>query len=171
METCYIISFLGDDRPGLVKQVAQVVSENQGNWLDSQLSQLGGKFAGLILISLPSASSKSLETALIKLSHGGFSVQIKPATYGKSSSPVRDINLSIIGLDRPGIVRDISQAMTTHQVNVVNMESHLISAPMSGEMLFQASIKAQISRHTDLDEFSEVLDVIANEMTLDIDLN
>ncbi len=155
----------------MVKQVAQVVAENQGNWLDSQLSQLGGKFAGLILISLPSASSESLEIALKKLSHSGFSVQVTPAAYGQSSSPARDITLSIIGLDRPGIVREISQAMTTNQVNVVDMESQLISAPMSGEMLFQARIKAQISQHTDLDEFSEILDVIANEMTLDIDLN
>ena len=80
VETCYIISFLGDDRPGLVKQVAQVVAENQGNWLDSQLSQLGGKFAGLILISLPSASGEDLEIALKELSHSGFRVQVTPTT-------------------------------------------------------------------------------------------
>ena len=51
METSYVITFIGDDRPGLVEQVASVIENNRGNWHESRLSQLGGKFAGLVPVS------------------------------------------------------------------------------------------------------------------------
>ena len=51
--TSYIVSFIGDDRPGLVEEIANAVKDCEGNWQESRLSQLGGKFAGLILITLP----------------------------------------------------------------------------------------------------------------------
>ena len=53
MTTAYIITFIGDDRPGLVEQLSSVIENNGGNWHESRLSQLGGKFAGLVLVSLP----------------------------------------------------------------------------------------------------------------------
>ena len=51
------------------------------------------------------------------------------------------------------------------------MDSEVISAPMSGELLFQASIQAQIPSSVDLDDLEDTLEEIANHMTLDIDLD
>ena len=41
---------------------------------------------------------------------------------------------------------------------------------MSAEMLFEASITAQVPEQTDMQELQESLDAIANQMTLDIHL-
>ncbi|MBT4522468.1 MAG: glycine cleavage system protein R [Halieaceae bacterium] len=171
METFYIITFIGDDRPGLVEQVARVIEDNSGNWHDSQLSQLGGKFAGLILISLPVDSGTALEQALKGLSKSGLSMRVTPTSSGHALTSSHEISLSVIGPDRPGIVREISQAMASQDINVVSLESQICSAPMSGEMLFEASIRAQIPQDTNLDQLSDRLDDIANEMTLDIGLD
>ena len=170
METSYIITFIGDDRPGLVEQLSRVIEENRGNWHESQLSQLGGKFAGLVLVSLPQGSAQGLETALKALSASGISVRVTPTSAGQTISSARKITLTIIGPDRLGIVREISQALASHQVNVVEMDSQVSSAPMSAEMLFKARIDAQIPPNTDIDELSDTLDEIANSMTLDISL-
>ena len=35
METSYIITFIGDDRPGLVEKIANVIEANHGNWHNS----------------------------------------------------------------------------------------------------------------------------------------
>jgi glycine cleavage system regulatory protein len=150
VKTSYIVTFIGDDRPGLVEQLSSVIESNGGNWHESRLSQLGGKFAGLILVSLPAEGGPSLKNTPV---------------------PGRDITLTVLGPDRPGIVREISHALAQRQINVLEMDSQVDSAPMSAEMIFSARIDAWIPETTDLDDLAVSLDEIADHMTLEIDLD
>jgi glycine cleavage system regulatory protein len=170
MENSYIITFIGDDRPGLVEQLSGVIEQNGGNWHESQLSQLGGKFAGLVLIYLAEDRAQQLETALKALSVSGISVRVTPTGPGSKTPSARNITLTLIGPDRLGIVREISRALATHQVNVIEMDSRVSSAPMSAEMLFEARIEAEIPASLVLDDLSDMLEEIADQMTLDISL-
>jgi glycine cleavage system regulatory protein len=170
LQTSYIVTFIGDDRPGLVEQLSSAIENNNGNWHESRLSQLGGKFAGLILVSLPAAGAQALEADLKALSVSGLSVRVTSTGEAAAPAPGRDISLSVIGPDRVGIVREISHALALRQINVMNMESEVVSAPMSAEMFFQARIEARIPETTDMDGLSDSLDEIANNMTLEIDL-
>ncbi len=171
MDTSFIITFIGDDRPGLVEELSSTISSHQGNWQESRLSQLAGKFAGLIRVSLPTDRGPDLELALKALSEKGLSVRVTafepaPAAQGR----LRDIRLSILGPDRPGIVREVSAALAARQINVIELESRVDSAPMSAELLFSATVEAQVDETSDLDELAEALDDIANQMLLDIQL-
>jgi len=165
----YIITFIGDDRPGLVEQLSRTVECNGGNWHESSLAQLGGKFTGLVLVSLPAANVENLEAELKALSASGLSVRITP-TGPAPAAGGRGITLTVLGPDRPGIVREISHALARRRINVVEMESRVDSAAMSGEPLFRASIRAQVPEDTDLTDLEASLETIANQMTLDIDL-
>ena len=170
MESSYILTFIGDDRPGLVEQLSSVIESNRGSWHESRLSQLGGKFAGLILVSLPEDSGAALETDLKALASSGLSVRVTPTNDAAAAHSGREITLTVIGPDRLGIVREISRALAQRQVNVVEMDSHVDSAPMSAEMIFRARIDALIPQDTDMDDLSDTLEEIANHMTLEIDL-
>lgn len=171
METSYIVTFIGDDRPGLVEQVSSVIESNQGSWHESRLSQLGGKFAGLILVSLPTASGQQLRSELKALSSSGLSVKVTPTAETTPGTGGRAITLSVLGPDRLGIVREISRALAERNINVVEMDSQVQSAPMSGELLFQARIDAHIPENTDMDDLHDTLEEIGNHMTLDIELD
>lgn len=170
METSYIVTFIGDDRPGLVEELARVIESNRGNWLESRLSQLGGKFAGLVLVSLPDDGGEALEAELKGLSSSGLSVRVTPAGSLPASAAGQNITLTVLGPDRLGIVREISRALAQRQVNVIEMDSHVSSAPMSAEMLFHSRIDAQVPQHFDLDDLQDTLDEIADNMTLEIEL-
>jgi len=52
----------------------------------------------------------------------------------------------------------------------VEMDSEVTSAPMSAESLFSARIDAEIPAHLDLDDLEDSLEEIANQMTLEIEL-
>ncbi len=172
MHNTYIITFIGDDKPGLVEQLSAAIEASGGNWHESRLSQLGGKFAGLLLVTLPAESAPALEQALKGLSDSGLSVRVTPTGERPAMAEgTRYITLDVLGPDRPGIVREISRALAFRAINVVEMESQVESAPMSSELLFRASIRAHVPAATDLAELQESLDVIANQMTLDIDLD
>jgi glycine cleavage system regulatory protein len=171
VDTSYIVTFIGDDRPGLVEELSGVIENNRGNWHESRLSQLGGKFAGLILVSLPAENSAALESQLKNLSAGGLSIRVTPTSETAPSEGGRSITLSVLGPDRLGIVKEISHALAERQINVVEMDSQVESAAMSSEMLFRARIDAHIPTDTDMADLIDRLEDIANHMTLDIDLD
>jgi glycine cleavage system regulatory protein len=170
VDATYIITFIGDDRPGLVEQLSSTIENNQGNWHESRLSQLGGKFAGLVLISLPATNAAALESELKMLSATGLSVRVTPADGNAVSVGGKAITLTLLGPDRLGIVKEVSRALASRQINVVEMDSQVDSAAMSGEMLFRARIDAHVPEDLDMHDLLDTLDDIANQMTLDIDL-
>jgi len=179
MQTAYIVTFIGDDRPGLVEQVSSVIERNGGNWQESRLAQLGGKFAGLILVSLPADGGPALEAELGALAASGISVRVTPSAdaaantgAARSAMPAsgRTITLTVLGPDRRGIVREISHALAQRRINMLEMDSEVRSAAMSAEMLFSARIAAWIPDATNMDDLRDTLDEIANHMTLEIDL-
>ena len=171
MNTSYIITFIGDDRPGLVEALSGVIENNHGNWHESRLSQLGGKFAGLILVSLPADSGADLERDLKALSSSGLSVRVTPTAETAATIGGKAVTLTVLGPDRLGIVKEISHALAQRNINVVEMDSHVDSAAMSGEALFRARIDALVPEDTDMDGLHDSLDEIANHMTLDIELD
>ncbi|MEM8564409.1 MAG: ACT domain-containing protein [Pseudomonadota bacterium] len=171
MQSAYILTCIGDDRPGLVESLSEVIEKRGGNWLESRLSQLGGKFAGLVLVTLPQEQAAALEKELKSLAASGLSVRVTPAGTHSDTYRGRHIKLSLIGPDRSGIVRQVSKALAQSGVNVIEMESAVESAPMSAELLFNARIDAEIPEHISLHELDEQLDAIANTMTLDIELD
>jgi len=171
VHTSYIVTFIGDDRPGLVEAVSRIIEDNGGNWLESRLAQLGGQFAGLLRVNLPAESGAALEADLAALSSSGLSVSVAPAVEASAPAAGRAIGLEVIGPDRPGIVREISRALAARQINVIEMESTVSSAPMSAEPIFQAHIEARIPDQLDVAELQASLDEIADRMTLEIELD
>ena len=132
---------------------------------------MGGKFAGLVLVSLPVAGAATLEAELKALSSRGLSVRVTPTGDSTVTATAgRGIALTVMGPDRLGIVREIASALAQRDINVIEMDSEVSSAPMSAEMMFHARIEARIPENTDMDELSDTLEEIANQMTLDIDL-
>ncbi len=172
MPRTFIITFIGDDRPGLVESLSNVISAQGGNWLDSQLAQLSGKFAGLISVSLPNEDGAALEAALDALAEEGISVRVTPCDAGVAiAAQERLISLTVLGPDRTGIVREVSAALSRRSINVVTMETHVAPAPMSSELLFEARVEASLPSGAKLDDLHDTLELIADEMHMDITLD
>ena len=64
MSLSLVLTVIGDDRPGLVEQIATAISEHNGNWLESSMSHLAGKFAGIVCVSIPDSQLEAIKTAL-----------------------------------------------------------------------------------------------------------
>lgn len=171
MQSTFVITFISDDRPGLVEALSEVISGHGGNWVESRLSQLSGKFAGLISITLPSEATDALREGLIGLTEAGIHVSITPCS-GEAATGEQDklITLTVLGPDRPGIVREIGAALSKRQINVVDLETFVSPAPMSSELLFHARVEATVPDPDHLAELGDTLDQIADEMHVDITL-
>ncbi len=77
MRTSLVFTFISDDRPGLIESISDTVARHAGNWLDSRMSQLAGKFAGIIRVGVDEESANDLTRALQSLRDEGMSIIVE----------------------------------------------------------------------------------------------
>jgi len=164
-----VLTVIGSDRPGLVELVSRIVASHGGNWLESRMSRLGGEFAGIIRVEIPAASEPALARDLAALGSQGLTV-ISRSGRAEPAAVRRFAALDLVGHDRPGIVRDISQALARAGANVEELTTSCESAPMSGEPLFKAAIKIGLPAGCDLAVIRRELEEIASNLLVDISL-
>lgn len=164
-----VLTVVGDDRAGLVAALANVVSAHGGNWEHSQLAELAGTFAGIVVVSVPDDRVADLTAALHQLD-GLLKVTAHPGTDAAASAPPREITLSVLGNDHPGIVRDISGVLSRHGVSIENLTSESREAPMSGGRLFEARVVARVPQDADIAAVQADLERLAAEILVDINL-
>jgi len=170
MSTSLVLTVIGDDRPGLVEALARTVADHGGNWVESRMSRLGGKFAGILLVEIAPEKREALTHTLQSLSTHGLRV-VAEASEKHASLARKPVRLELLGQDRPGIVRDVSRALAQRGVNVERLNTECVSAPMSGELLFKATAELLLPAGTTVDDLREGLETIANELMVDITLD
>jgi glycine cleavage system regulatory protein len=165
-----VLTLIGDDRAGLVNAVADVVARHGGNWERSQMAELGGKFAGIVLVTAPDAAADGLVASLEPL-HGLLDVtaQIAPGG-GDASTGERLVSLDLVGGDRPGIVSEISRVLTDLGVSIDTLTTEVRDAPMAGGRLFEAHAVLAVPAAVDDEHLQDRLEALANEMMVDLAL-
>ena len=170
MKTSVVLTCIGPDRPGLVEALARVVALHEGNWVESQMARLAGQFAGLLRVELPQANAADLTQALEALESDGLRISVEATETTESEAGQQLFRLSLVGRDHPGIVRDISRALASRQVNVEALETSVASAPESGDPLFRATASLVAPHSMSVEELRERLEEIANDLMVDLEL-
>lgn len=168
MTTPLVLTFVGDDRPGLISEISQVVAAHGGTWLESRSARLAGKFAGILLVQLPDESVIPLESALAKLAPSGLRVSIERGAAGEAEKAARLVALEIIGHERPGIVRDVTQALTGLGVNIEEFASGLRGEPFTGVQMFHGSARLSVPEGLKLERLRKALEKLAAEIMVDL---
>lgn len=169
MPVSLVLTVIGDDKPGLVEMLADTIAAHEGNWLESRMAHLVGKFAGVLRIEAPSDRVQALTQALEALEGQGLRVVSEPT--GVEESGFRTVHLDVVGSDQSGIVRDIFRALAGLGVNVEDLETERTDAPMSGQALFRANAKLQLPPSVDLEVLSDRLEGVAQDLMVDLTLD
>lgn len=163
-----ILTLLGTDRPGLVEALADTVARLEGNWLESRMAHLGGKFAGILRAQVPADRLADLRDALERLTGDDLRIALESEEPSPPSRAERTLELELVGLDRPGIVRDISRVLVGNRANVEEITTDCSSAPMSGEMLFRARVRAAVPSDADLSRLRSDLERVATDLMVEL---
>lgn len=164
-DTFLILTVLGDDRPGLIEHLATVIAEHEGNWLESAMSHLSGKFAGIVRLAVPERRLVDLRGALAAITELSITTEVANVfTPAKG----RHLRLDLVCHDRTGIVRELTQVLARHGVNVEELTTHTSSAPMSAELLFHAAADLLAPPEADLDHLQEDLEHLSGNLMADL---
>ncbi len=164
-----ILTVVGSDRPGLTRAIADAVYAAGGNWLESHLSRLGGKYVGSVLVELPHERLGELEAAARAIDAVGLHVEILPAA-GDAGRSGQSLGIEIVGQDRPGIVREVTTVLAGLEVNIEDFTTAIEGSAWSGAPLFRAKAKLLIPANVSSDQVREALERISGEIMVDFSL-
>ena len=170
MSTSIVLTVVCDDRPGIVEGLSQLLGDHHGNWAESSMMSLAGKFAGILLLRLPSTRVDAFMAALERLEADGMQIVAQRCGSAGSGTPARVYSLELVGQDHPGIVHDITDLLARRGVNVQELETSVQSASMSGESLFLAHAEIHVPEEVPMEELQQELEDLANELMVDIRL-
>lgn len=170
MKCQLIVTVIAKDKPGIVESLARTVSQQGGNWEESRLVNLCGKFTGLLLVSVATDQRDALKADLAALANQGIRTQVEEVQDEAEIAESLELGFNLVGADRPGIVREVAQALAARNINVEELNTDYTSMPWSGEPLFQAMGVLRVPADSDLDELAEKFDQIADELGVDIEL-
>jgi glycine cleavage system regulatory protein len=166
-----VLTVIGDDRAGLVDALAGPIARHGGNWDRSHMARLAGKFAGIVVVSVPDERIDELTTELGALAAQGLlDVTVAIASTDGAMADDALLTLHLIGHDRPGIIREIASALAQRNVSIEELATSASSAPMSGELLFEATATLRVPPDVDPVHLRSTLEAIANELMVDLDV-
>ena len=162
-----LISVLGDDKPGLLDSLSEIIVSNDGDWIESNMSTVEAKFAGILRVNVPAKNAKKL---IKDLTSSKLGLQISceetaPVTF----SDFKGYNIELIGQNHVGIINKLSHVLTYElKANVEGIKTEIIDASMSGEQLFKAQISLHLPKSVDERLIKDKLELIADEMMVEI---
>jgi glycine cleavage system regulatory protein len=130
MKSYLVMTVLGNDRPGLVRSLADTVASHGGNWLESRMARLAGQFAGIVRIECPSESADALINELQTPGNSGLTI-LAVRQQAQEPLPRRTLAVEVVGNDRPGIVRELSAAVASAGVSAQQSTSRIFARALA----------------------------------------
>lgn len=162
-----VLSVVGSDRPGLTKALSEAVLGAGGNWLESHLSRLGGLYVGSVLVELAPGGVEGLRAAVAAVDALGLEVRIAPAAEGAEAAGER-LKLSVVGQDRPGIVNQVTDALSGLSANIEAFETWITAEAHSGAPLFHLEAEVRLPPGLAAGSVQDALEDISGEIMVDI---
>ena len=169
-----VISAIGTDRPGIVNEISQIITHNQGNIDDSRMTVLGGEFAIILLISANTEALKSIEEILqqqastldllITTKQTSNDGSLSQSVVADNRSPYL---VEVLAIDNPGIVYQLADFFSKQDINIQSMQTSRYSAPHTGTQMFAIDMIIAIPQSIMINELRDDFLDLCEEMNLD----
>jgi glycine cleavage system transcriptional repressor len=175
MKRWFILSAIGQDRPGLVAELAQLVYDCDANLEDSRMAILGSDFA-VILLASSSAGSAADRLALgakrLERDHG-LTILLRALEGGpRSALPAPGHRLHRVqaaGADRAGIVAGVCRVLAEHRVNIAELATRARPGE-GGSPHFEMSMTVEVPESLDLGALRAALERAADALLVDVEI-
>ena len=161
-----VITAIGNDKPGLVKKITSIVNSNNGNIENSKMIKIENQFAIIMDCNISSNiekiedelnSFKDLKISYKKIQHSNFSKKTITTYLMK-------------GADDQGIINTISEYFTKNNINIIEVDTYIESAPITGSPLFNMKIIVEYISTISKNHINKEISKICKNLNLDIQM-
>jgi len=161
-----VLTIIGRDRAGVVAELADVVRFHEANWKRSELAEISGTFAGVVVVDVDDDQADELLTNLLILRSRGLHItaeQIEVPIEGPEGQQVR---LRFTGDDRPGIVHQISTTISEFGISISRLGT---AVDTSGDVdQFEITSQLVVPSEVDLDAVLDAITSLTESLGIDL---
>ncbi len=120
-QTFVIITATGKDKPGLITEITELITNSKGNIIDIEAFSMRGLFAIFMIVDCCaiSISVDDLRSKLMDLGQNiGLDVNLDPLPSSRRKSGKNLVLLTTLGKDQIGIVSKISRFLSENDANI-----------------------------------------------------
>ena len=163
-----VITLMGRDRVGIVKDITNALVKYGGNVETSRMARLGGEFAMLALVSVAENELVALEKELQILRDEGFQITLLQTEGGQAEKYAGWIpyKIEVLGADHEGIIYEVAQQLAAQGINIEDMETTTSPAPMSGTPLFTMHATVFVPPWVPFQQWSDALEEISDRLNV-----
>ncbi|MCA9484319.1 MAG: amino acid-binding ACT [Nitrospina sp.] len=161
MNQWYLLSMVGEDRPGIVARLSAELCQNGCNLGASSMAKLGDYFTIMVMVEFPGAEADFSE--MVGKVSGPLELRshIDPVQRGHEHSVQPDVRISLYADDRPGVVGDITTSLAEAGLNILHLDSNI----GEGEKpTYYVHIEGTVSKG--LDALYTALDHLSNNLNM-----
>ncbi len=166
-----VLTIIGRDRAGVVASLADVVRFHDGNWKRSELAEIAGTFAGVVVVEVGDDRVDELLANLLILREQGLHVTAQQVEEPTLAPDADEVRLRLTGDDRPGVVHELSMAISELGVSISRMGTVTDLPGENGGRRFEITVRLSMPAGVDLDAVLDSIGELAagSGISLDVD--
>ena len=146
-----VLTIIGQRQAGVVASLADVVRFHDGNWKRSELAEIAGTFAGVVVVEVGDDRVDELLTNLLVLRDQGLHVTAQQVEEPTDVPDADEVRLRLTGEDRPGVVHEISTAISEHGISISRLGTVTDLPGDNGGRRFEITAQLTVPDGVDLD--------------------
>ncbi len=163
-----VLTALGDDRPGLVAEVARYVLERGGNLEDSRMVNLRGQFAMMMLVGGSEEVIGRIRDGIGTLQReADVRAELRLAGSGASTAAAMPYRLNTWAMDHPGLMEAVARLLGESGVNIESVDTALRPAPYTNAPLFEMELVVSVPAQTHVADLREAVGHLCDELNID----
>lgn len=171
LTTSLIVTVVGRDRPGIVRQISDCVQGTLVNWADSRMNHFAGHFAGTIHLQVAPKDAATVSAALQGLTSEGLQVQLARSDAPPMAFGNRMLKVELSGPDRPGIIRELSASLAERSVSIHDLHTEILPPAERDQHLFRVQALLVVPENLADGALRELLEKLASQMMMDVALD
>ena len=161
----------GDDRSGVVESMAEVAASYDANWLESEITRVAGKVAGIIQVEVPKKNVDELISAMKGLESQGLNVAVDKRSGESPHFNERQVAIEVSGPDQPEIVLKISRILSRKSINIDEFHHQRLEVTQGSRRTFRADIRLSMPLKLDSREVQRALNLLADSLHLEVSMH
>ncbi|MDE2195669.1 MAG: glycine cleavage system protein R [Gammaproteobacteria bacterium] len=168
MKQFLVVSALGEDRPGILHDIARALKDCGCSMVESRMTVLGGEFAMLLLVSGNWNTITKLENLLPRLEQR-LSLTIA-ARRTSERAPRHDLipyAIDVVCLDQPGIVFNLANFFAERSIGIADLATRGYPAAHTGAPMFAVQMAVNIPTDVHIGTLREEFMDFCDKLNLD----
>jgi glycine cleavage system regulatory protein len=165
-----VLTIIGRDRAGVVASLADVVRFHDGNWKRSEMAEISGTFAGVVVVEVGDDRVDELLTNLLVLRDQGLHVTAHVVEEPSVAPDADEVRVRLTGDDRPGVIHEISTAISEHGISISRLGTVTDLPGEGAARRFEITAQLTVPVEADLDAVLDAIGDVATGLGITLDV-